>query len=102
MRRAPGEKMSERSWLVPSVLLTIVSGAWRQLVIMPNYSGVLPALGLLPLWLIRQRCAGIDHRTGTDDARRRCQSVRPHRGHGPPSLALAAGSASGSRLPAST
>ena len=42
--------MSERSWLVPSVLLTIVSGACA-LLIMPNYSGVLPALGLLPLWL---------------------------------------------------
>ena len=42
--------MSERSWLVPSVLLTIVSAACA-LLIMPNYSGVLPALGLLPLWL---------------------------------------------------
>lgn len=42
--------MSERSWLLPSVLLTVVSGA-LALLIMPNYSGVLPALGLLPLWL---------------------------------------------------
>lgn len=42
--------MSERSWLVPSVVLTTVSGA-IALAIMPNYSGVLPALSLLPLWL---------------------------------------------------
>ena len=42
--------MSERSWLVPSVLLTVMSGA-LALLIMPNYSGVLGALGLLPLWL---------------------------------------------------
>ncbi len=42
--------MGERSWLLPSVLLTIVSGACA-LLIMPNYSGVLPALGMLPLWL---------------------------------------------------
>lgn len=42
--------MSERSWLLPSVLLTILSGAFA-LAIMPNTSGVLPALGLLPLWL---------------------------------------------------
>jgi len=42
--------MDERSWLVPSVLLTVTSGA-LALLIMPNHSGVLPALGLLPLWL---------------------------------------------------
>ena len=42
--------MSERSWLIPSVVLTILSGA-IALAIMPNTSGVLPALGLLPLWL---------------------------------------------------
>ena len=45
-----GGKMSERGWLIPSALLTMVSGA-LALLIMPNYSGVLPALGLLPLWL---------------------------------------------------
>ena len=42
--------MSERSWLVPSLVLTFLSGA-LALAIMPNHSGVLPALGLLPLWL---------------------------------------------------
>ena len=42
--------MSERSWLLPSAILTILSGAFA-LLIMPNHSGVLPALGLLPLWL---------------------------------------------------
>ena len=42
--------MGERAWLVPSVVLTICSGA-IALLIMPNHSGVLPALGLLPLWL---------------------------------------------------
>ena len=42
--------MSERSWLLPSAVLTLLSGV-IALLIMPNYSGVLPALGLLPLWL---------------------------------------------------
>ena len=42
--------MSERSWLLPSALLTIVSGT-LALLVMPNHTGVLPALGLLPLWL---------------------------------------------------
>jgi hypothetical protein len=45
-----GKVMGERSWLVPSIVLTIGSGA-TALVAMPNYSGVVPALGLLPLWL---------------------------------------------------
>jgi hypothetical protein len=43
--------MTERSWLVPGLCLTLLSGA-SALVLMPNYSGVLPALGLLPLWLV--------------------------------------------------
>ena len=43
--------MDDRSWLVPSVLLTVTSGA-LALLIMPNRSGVLPALELLPLWLL--------------------------------------------------
>jgi hypothetical protein len=42
--------MSERGWLIPSLCLTVLSGA-SALLLMPNYSGVLPALGLLPLWL---------------------------------------------------
>src|SRR5689334_8027134 len=43
--------MDERSWLLPSVLLTVTSGA-LALLIMPNHSGVLSALELLPLWLM--------------------------------------------------
>lgn len=42
--------MSERSWLLPSVLLTIGLGA-TALLITPDYSGIMPALGLMPLWL---------------------------------------------------
>lgn len=42
--------MSERSWLLPSVLLTLGLGA-VALLISPNYSGILPALDLLPVWL---------------------------------------------------
>jgi hypothetical protein len=43
--------VNERSWLIPSVGLTFVLGA-SALVLMPNYSGVLPALLIMPLWLI--------------------------------------------------
>jgi len=43
--------MNERSWLVPSIALTTLLGA-SALTLMPNWSGVLPALGLLPLWLL--------------------------------------------------
>jgi hypothetical protein len=42
--------MSERSWLLPSVLLTVGLGA-TALLITPDYSGIMPALGLMPLWL---------------------------------------------------
>jgi hypothetical protein len=45
-----GERMSERSWLVPSLVLTVALGT-LALALMPDHSGVLPALGLLPLWL---------------------------------------------------
>lgn len=41
--------MGER-WLLPSVLLTLLLGV-SALLLMPNTSGVLPALSLLPLWL---------------------------------------------------
>jgi hypothetical protein len=44
------DTMSDRSWWIPSMILTGISGS-IALAIMPNYSGVLPALGLLPLWL---------------------------------------------------
>ena len=43
--------MSERSWLLPSLILTFISGA-TALLIMPNYSGVMPALKILPLWML--------------------------------------------------
>jgi hypothetical protein len=42
--------VNDRGWLLPSLLLTFISGA-TALLIMPNYSGVLPALRILPLWL---------------------------------------------------
>jgi len=42
--------ITDRSWLVPSCILTTALGA-AALTLMPNYSVVLPALGLLPLWL---------------------------------------------------
>jgi hypothetical protein len=42
--------VDERGWLLPSVLLTVLLGG-TALLIMPNHSGVLPALGLLPFWL---------------------------------------------------
>jgi PAP2 superfamily len=42
--------MSERSWLLPALVLTFISGA-AALLIMPNYSGVMPALRILPLWM---------------------------------------------------
>ena len=43
--------MRERSWLLPSLILTFISGA-TALLIMPNYSGVMPALKILPLWML--------------------------------------------------
>jgi hypothetical protein len=43
--------MSERAWMLPSMLLTVLLGG-TALLIMPNHSGVLPALGLLPLWVL--------------------------------------------------
>ena len=42
--------MNERSWLIPSALLTAALGA-SALLLLPDRSAVLPALGLLPLWL---------------------------------------------------
>ena len=43
--------MSERSWLVPSIVLTLLSAAFA-LVLIPDYSGIMPALMILPLWLL--------------------------------------------------
>ena len=43
--------MRERDWLVPSIVLTLVSGA-IAIALIPRYSGILPALSLLPLWML--------------------------------------------------
>lgn len=42
--------MRERDWLVPSTALTLLSAGFALLLI-PDYSGIMPALRLLPLWL---------------------------------------------------
>lgn len=42
--------MTEREWLVPSIALTVLLGG-SALLLMPDHSGVGPALGLLPMWL---------------------------------------------------
>ena len=42
--------MGERAWMLPSMLLTVLLGG-AALLIMPNHSGVLPALTLLPDWI---------------------------------------------------
>ena len=41
---------SEAGWVIPCTLLTIASGA-AALLLLPDYSGVMPALQLMPLWL---------------------------------------------------
>ncbi|MEA1015794.1 phosphatase PAP2 family protein [Sphingosinicella sp. LY1275] len=41
----------EREWLEPSIALTFLSGAFGILMI-PSYEGILPALSLLPLWMV--------------------------------------------------
>ena len=43
--------MSEREWLIPCTLLTAVSAA-LALAAMPDYSGIRPALAILPWWLM--------------------------------------------------
>lgn len=42
---------NELDWLVPGALLTLGSGAFA-LVDIPNYSGIVPALLLLPMWIV--------------------------------------------------
>jgi len=46
-----GESMSDRDWLVPCAGLTIASGA-VALWFMPDRSGMMPALKLLPMWMM--------------------------------------------------
>lgn len=43
--------MTERHWLVPSIALTVALGG-SALLLMPDRSGVGPALSLLPMWLL--------------------------------------------------
>lgn len=43
--------MSDRDWLVPGIALTLVSGLIAILLI-PSYAGILPALRMLPLWML--------------------------------------------------
>ena len=46
-----GGDVAERDWLIPCTLLTIASGT-AALLIMPDHAGVMPALSLLPLWIM--------------------------------------------------
>lgn len=43
--------MNEREWIIPGLVLTLVSGG-AALLLTPNYSGIVGALRLLPLWCI--------------------------------------------------
>lgn len=43
--------MNERSWLVPSLGLTLASAGFA-LALLPGYGGILPALQLLPMWVM--------------------------------------------------
>ena len=49
--------MRERDWLVPSIVLTLLSGMFG-LAMIPSYSGVLPAIGILPLWMLAAAMIG--------------------------------------------
>lgn len=49
--------MQERSWLLPSSALTVLLIA-LALLLMPPGSGIMPALGLLPLWLFMAGALG--------------------------------------------
>ncbi|BBC73653.1 conserved hypothetical protein [Altererythrobacter sp. B11] len=42
--------MREWEWIVPSVLLTVLSAA-AAILFIPNYAGLLPALSILPAWM---------------------------------------------------
>lgn len=43
--------MSDREWLVPGFALTVLSGL-VALTLIPDYAGIMPAIGMLPLWLV--------------------------------------------------
>lgn len=42
--------MSDRDWLVPSIVLTLAAGGIAILLI-PDYSGIMPAVWMLPYWI---------------------------------------------------
>ncbi|HVI98953.1 MAG TPA: phosphatase PAP2 family protein [Sphingomonas sp.] len=42
--------MGDRDWMVPSIVLTVATGA-VALPLMPDLSGVFPAIGILPFWM---------------------------------------------------
>lgn len=41
----------DKDWLIPTIALTIASTGFALLMI-PDYSGIIPALNLLPLWML--------------------------------------------------
>lgn len=43
--------MTDRHWLAPSIAMTLLSGLIAILII-PSYSGILPAVMMLPYWLL--------------------------------------------------
>lgn len=49
--------MTDREWLVPSIVLTLLAGAIGIMMI-PNYSGVMPAVAMLPLWMLAAAILG--------------------------------------------
>jgi hypothetical protein len=49
--------MSDRDWLVPSTLLTCLSGA-VALALIPSYRGIMPAVGVLPYWMLAAAMIG--------------------------------------------
>lgn len=48
-RSAPGSR--DRDWLAPSIVLTCLSGLFG-IALIPNYSGIAPALSMLPMWMM--------------------------------------------------
>ena len=47
----------EREWLVPSIALTLMSGL-AGILLIPNTSGIVPALSILPWWMIAAAILG--------------------------------------------
>lgn len=49
--------MKDRDWQLPSLALTLVSGL-VAIALIPSYSGILPALRILPLWMLASAILG--------------------------------------------